>query len=87
MTGEELIQYGFKRIIEELQKIQRQNEATAELLRKIELNTFTVSGEILNTNKAIKEIYDMATLSELATMEIKQIITREIKTHGGTEKI
>lgn len=87
MTGEELIQYGFKRIIEELQKIQRQNEATAELLRKIEQNTFTVSGEILNTNKAIKEIYDMATLSELATMEIKQIITREIKTHGGMERL
>ncbi|MBQ6220985.1 MAG: hypothetical protein IJJ44_00015 [Solobacterium sp.] len=83
MTGDELIQYGFKRIIEELQKIQKQRKEELELLRKIEQNTFTLSGEILNTNKSISDIYAMNTITEIAVMEIQRKITKESRSDGG----
>lgn len=83
LSGDDLLIYGFKRIIEELQKIQEQNRKQIEILEKlekIENSCFMLSGEILKTNKIISDLYNMETLTEIAVMEIKK------NTEKGTGK-
>lgn len=75
LSGDDLLIYGFKRIIEELQKIQNQNRQQIEILEKlekIENSCFMLSGEILKTNKLLSDLYNMETLTEIAVMEIKK---------------
>lgn len=75
LSGDDLLIYGFKRIIEELQKIQNQNRQQIEILEKlekIENSCFMLSGEILKTNKVLSDLYNMETLTEIAVMEIKK---------------
>ena len=75
LSGDDLLTYGFKRIIEELQKIQNQNRQQIEILEKlekIENSCFMLSGEILKTNKLLSDLYNMETLTEIAVMEIKK---------------
>ena len=75
LSGDDLLIYGFKRIIEELQKIQNQNRQQIEILEKlekIENSCFMLSGEILKTNKLLSDLYNMETLTEITVMEIKK---------------
>ena len=85
MSGDELIQYGFKRIIEELQKIQAQNQRQIELLEKIEHNTLVNSGEAIQANGYLKSIDNDMTITMSGVQEAKQIV-KGIANHGGLEK-
>lgn len=85
MTQEELITYGFKRVVEELQKIQAQNQRQIELLEKIEHNTLVNSGEVIQANGYLKSIDNDMTITMSGVQEAKQIV-KGIANHGGLEK-
>lgn len=78
MTGDELITYGFKRIIEELEKIEK-------LLEKIEHNTLTNSGEVIQVNGYLKEIDNDLSITMSGVQETKQLV-KGIAKHGGLEE-
>lgn len=78
MTQEELIKYGFKRIIEELQK-------NREILEKIEMNTRTTVGENIEANKWLKSIDNDLSITMSGVQEAKQLV-KGIAKHGGLEK-
>lgn len=67
MTQEELITYGFKRVIEELQKIQ-------ELLEKINTNTLATTGEVIKANECLEKIENSSFLTQMAALEIKKLV-------------
>lgn len=78
MTGDELITYGFKRIIEELEKIEK-------LLEKIEHNTLANSGEVIRVNGYLKEIDNDLSITMSGVQETKQLV-KGIAKHGGLEE-
>lgn len=78
MTQEELITYGFKRVIEELQK-------NREILEKIEMNTRTTVGETIEVNKWLKSIDNDLSITMSGVQEAKQLV-KGIAKHGGLEK-
>lgn len=78
MTQEELITYGFKRIIEELEKIEK-------LLEKIEHNTLANSGEVIRVNGYLKEIDNDLSITMSGVQETKQLV-KGIAKHGGLEE-
>ena len=77
MTQEELITYGFKRVIEELQN----NEA---LLEKINTNTLAGTGEAVKANGYLDEIKNSSFLTQMAALEIKKIVKES--DDGGEKK-
>ena len=78
MTQEKLIEYGFKRVIEELQK-------NREILEKIEMNTRTTVGETIEVNKWLKSIDNDLSITMSGVQEAKQLV-KGIAKHGGLEK-
>lgn len=78
MSGDELITYGFKRIIEELEKIEK-------LLEKIEHNTLANSGEVIRVNGYLKEIDNDLSITMSGVQETKQLV-KGIAKHGGLEE-
>lgn len=77
MTQEELITYGFKRVIEELQKIEA-------LLEKINTNTLAGTGEAVNANGYLEEIKNSSFLTQMAALEINKIVKES--DDGGEKK-
>ncbi len=77
MTQEELITYGFKRIIEELQKIEA-------LLEKINTNTLAGTGEAVKANGYLDEIKNSSFLTQMTALEIKKIVKES--DDGGEKK-
>ena len=77
MTQEELITYGFKRVIEELQKIQ-------ETLEKINPNTLATTGEMIKANECLGKIENSSFLTQMAALEIKKIVKES--DDGGEKK-
>lgn len=77
MTQEELITYGFKRVIEELQKIH-------ETLEKINTNTLAGTGEVIKANEFLKNIENSSFLTQMAALEIKKIVKES--DDGGKKK-
>ena len=78
MNGDELITYGFKRIIEELEKIEK-------LLEKIEHNTLVASGETIRSNGIAEKIENAAVITQMGVLETKQLV-KGIAKHGGLEE-
>lgn len=77
MTQEELITYGFKRVIEELQKIQ-------ETLEKINTNTLSGTGEVIKANEFLKNIENSSFLTQMAALDINKIVKES--DDGGKKK-
>ena len=77
MSGDELITFGFKRIIEELQKIEA-------LLEKINTNTLAGTGEAVKANGYLDEIKNSSFLTQMAALEIKKIVKES--DDGGEKK-
>ena len=77
MSGDELITYGFKRIIEELQKIEA-------LLEKINTNTLAGTGEMIKANECLGKIENSNFLTQMAALEIKKIVKES--DDGGEKK-
>lgn len=77
MTQEELITYGFKRVIEELQKIQ-------ETLEKINTNTLATTGEMIKANECLGNIENSNFLTQMAALEINKIVKES--DDGGKKK-
>ena len=77
MTQEKLIEYGFKRVIEELQKVQ-------ELLEKINTNTLATTGEAIKANESLAEIENSNYLTQMAALEIKKLVKEA--DDGGEKK-
>lgn len=77
MTQEELITYGFKRIIEELQKIEA-------LLEKINTNTLAGTGEAIKANECLGNIENSNFLTQMAALEINKIVKES--DDGGEKK-
>ena len=77
MSGDELITYGFKRIIEELQKIEA-------LLEKINTNTLAGTGEMIKANECLGNIENSNFLTQMAALEINKIVKES--DDGGEKK-
>ena len=77
MTQEKLIEYGFKRVIEELQKVQ-------ELLEKINTNTLATTGEAIKMNECLGKIENSSFLTQMAALEIKKLVKEA--DDGGEKK-
>lgn len=77
MTQEELITYGFKRVIEELQNIEA-------LLEKISTNTLAGTGEAVKANGYLDEIKNSSFLTQMTALEIKKIVKES--DDGGEKK-
>ena len=77
MTQEELITYGFKRVIEELQNIEA-------LLEKINTNTLAGTGEAVKVNGYLDEIKNSSFLTQMAALEIQKIVKES--DDGGEKK-
>lgn len=79
MSGDELITYGFKRIIEELEKIEK-------LLEKIEQNTFTASGEAIETKDLAAKINNSDFITMMEAIRIRKHLEGTDKKDGGLEE-
>lgn len=77
MSGDELITFGFKRIIEELQKIEA-------LLEKINTNTLAGTGEMIKANECLGNIENSNFLTQMAALEINKIVKES--DDGGEKK-
>ena len=77
MTQEELITYGFKRVIEELQKVEA-------LLEKINTNTLAGTGEMIKANECLGNIENSNFLTQMAALEINKIVKES--DDGGEKK-
>lgn len=102
MTGDELITYGFRRVLEELEKLntslnmvgeELRNVSTAmrrsvELTEKVEANTYMTSSSSINTEAAASNIQNLATITEVAVLEIKkQLKDGQHGTNTGQEDV
>ena len=79
MTQEELITYGVKRVIEELQKIEGH-------LAKIEQNTFTASGEAIETKDLAAKINNSGFITMMEAIRIRKHLEGTDKKDGGLEE-
>ena len=77
MTQEELITYGFKRVIEELQKVEA-------LLEKINTNTLAGTGEMIKANECLGNLENSNFLTQMAALEINKIVKES--DDGGEKK-
>ena len=77
MTQEELITYGFKRVIEELQKVEA-------LLEKINTNTLAGTGEMIKANECLGNLENSNFLTQMAALEINKIV--KASDDGGEKK-
>lgn len=78
MQGDELIAYGFKRILEELVKIEG-------LLERIEQNTYTTAGETLKAVNLLEKIENASVITQYNSSGIMMNI-RKRSADGGLEK-
>lgn len=101
MQGDELIQYGFKRVVEELQDLNTSLNMIGEELRnlssavrreaeqveKIENNTYTSSSMDLENNALLQNISNAAMVTEVVTAEIKRKLYEVQHGNTGQEEI
>lgn len=80
MQGDELIAYGFKRIIEELEK-------NRKILEQIEQNTFTASGEAIKQTLLLEKIENAAVICQYNTSGLMNYVRKmSMDADGGQEK-
>lgn len=79
MQGDELIAYGFKRILEELVKIEG-------LLERIEQNSYVTSGQALQSEALLEKIENAAVITQFNTSGIMRDIRKKKDDDGGLEK-
>lgn len=79
MQGDELIAYGFKRILEELVKIEG-------LLERIEQNSYVTSGQALQSEALLEKIENAAVITQFNTSGIMRDIRKKKDDDGGMEK-
>ena len=68
LKGDELITYGFKKVV--------------ELLEKIEHNTYTASVTLARIEAKLANLNDAVAITETAALEIQRRIVKE-QAHGG----
>lgn len=71
LQGDELITYGFKKVV--------------ELLEKIEHNTYIAASHLVQLEGRIARLESTATATEVAVLEIQRQLVKE-NAHGGLEK-
>ncbi|GEM_PF-6164597 len=87
MHGDELISYGFKRIVEELKRIVEELIKIRKVFEKIEQNTFTASGEAIKQTALLEKIENAAVICQCNTSGLMNDIRKmSMDTDGGLEK-
>lgn len=100
MTGDELISYGFKRVVEELdsliKELQRTNETLAQISKavraagstaeKIEHNTFIANDTLIQMANTLDKVQDNTFAAEMSVVRINQKLSKEDE-HGSMEGI
>lgn len=67
MTGDELITYGFKKVLEEMQK-------QTAVLEKIESHIFTGNSILVASEADLKALRDTAQITEVAVLDMKRLV-------------
>lgn len=67
MTGDELITYGFKRILEEMEK-------QTKVLKQIEEHIFTGNSILVASEADLKVLRDTVQITEVAVLDMKRLI-------------
>ena len=75
MTGDELITYGFKRVIESIEK-------QTAVLEKIEQHLFTQNNLVIASEADLNVIRSFAEATEVAVLDMKRLIAEG--QHDGT---
>lgn len=79
MQGDELIAYGFKRILEELEK-------NRKILEQIEQNTFTASGEAIKQTLLLEKIENAAVICQCNTSGLMRDVRKMSMDADGGQK-
>lgn len=96
MEHDELINYGFKRIVEEIQALRKETEKTNETLiqiskavraaastaEKIEHNTFIANDTLIQMANALANVQNNTFATELSVVRINQKLSKEDE-HGS----
>lgn len=77
MTTDELITYGFKKVLEEMQK-------QTKVLERIEANTLSMNGEAIDAVKYLKQIDNASTIMQFSVLAMDHMMKEA--NNGGSEK-